>query len=175
MPVDTTASALDILAPFILPFLIMLNGAGALSLSITLLVIYFIGVPQSFEFDLDGTGYNVAAETIEIDSDLLKSSTGYTLGAGEEYNFTKELGNSFFLIPDEGIKYSLAIEYMGEDGEADIYTYPEDRDWASLGDVAKAGEHYAIVLNTSSGTSYPFTASLVADWEERVDIDNDFN
>ena len=135
----------------------------------------FVGVPQSLDYDFEGSRCTVSAETVRINEDLFTASEDFYLGTGMEYNFTKELGNSFMLIPSDGIKYSIAIEYMGEDGESDIYTYPEDSDWASLGNVAKAGEHYAIVINTSSGTSHPFTASLVADWEEKVDIDNDFN
>lgn len=135
----------------------------------------FIGVPQSMEFDIDGTGGSVSPETVSINADLFAGSDGFDLTAGKEYNFTKEMGSSFYLIPDEGIKYSLAIEYIDEEGETDIYTYPEDGDWASLDGVVEAGGRYAIVLNTSSGTPYPFTASLVADWEDKVDIDNDFN
>jgi hypothetical protein len=64
---------------------------------------------------------------------------------------------------------------VGEDGEADIYTYPEDSDWAELGDVVKAGERYAIVINASSNNAQIFTASLMSDWEEKVDVNNDFN
>ncbi len=135
----------------------------------------FIDVPQSLDLDIDGTGYTAAAEKVDINADLLASSEGLLLEAGMEYNFTKESGNSFFLIPDEGIKYSIAIEYIDEEGETDVYTYPEDGDWASFEDVVAPGERYTIVLNSSSGTSYPFTASLVADWEDKVDIDNDFN
>ena len=135
----------------------------------------FIGVPQSLDYDFDGNRCTISSETVSINADLFTASEDLHLGVGMEYNFTKELGHSFLFIPTDGIKYSSAIEYMGEDGESDIYTYPEDSDWASLGDVAKAGGHYAIVINTSSGTSHPFTASLVADWEEKVDIDNDFN
>ena len=135
----------------------------------------FIDVPQSLDLDIDGTGYTAADEKVDINADLLASSEGLLLEAGMEYNFTKESGNSFFLIPDEGIKYSIAIEYIDEEGETDVYTYPEDGDWASFEDVVAPGERYTIVLNSSSGTSYPFTASLVADWEDKVDIDNDFN
>lgn len=135
----------------------------------------FVGVPESMEFDIDGTGIMVSEETVDINADLLPSSSGILLEAGMEYNLTKEYGNSFRFIPDEGIKCSLAIEYVDPEGETDIYTYPEDGDWASFADVMAAGGKYTIVINTSRGASYPFTASLVADWEEEVDVDNDFN
>ncbi|MBR0321494.1 MAG: fimbrillin family protein [Bacteroidales bacterium] len=135
----------------------------------------FTGVPQSMEFDIDGTGSNISPETVDINADLYAGSEGFELTPGKEYSFTKEMGNSFYLIPDAGIKYSLAIEYIDEEGERDIYTYPEDGDWASLDDFVKAGGRYAILIDTSSGTPYPFKATLVADWEDKVDIDNDFN
>lgn len=135
----------------------------------------FVGVPQSLDYDFEGNRCTVSTETVQLNVDLFTASEDFYLGTGKEYNFTKELGHSFLFIPTAGIKYSIAIEYMREDGESDIYTYPEDSDWAALGNVAKAGEHYAIVINASSSTSYQFTASLVADWEEKVDIDNDFN
>ena len=112
---------------------------------------------------------------VDINADLYAGSEGFELTPGKEYSFTKEMGNSFYLIPDAGIKYSLAIEYIDEEGERDIYTYPEDGDWASLDDFVKAGGRYAILIDTSSGTPYPFKATLVADWEDKVDIDNDFN
>lgn len=135
----------------------------------------FVGVPQSLDFDFESNGCDMSKETVRINADLFTASSGFHLGSGMEYNFTKELGSSFFLIPAKGIKYSIAIEYVGEDGEADIYTYPEDSDWAELGDVVKAGGHYAIVINASSNTAHIFSASLVSDWEEKVDINNDFN
>ena len=138
-------------------------------------VIYFTGVPQSLECDIDGTDVKNSTETMDIESDLYPSSAEYLLESGKKYNFTKEIGNSFRLIPDKNIKYSLSIEYMDEYGEPNIYTYPEDTEWASFGSAVKAGGEYAIVINRSKGTLFPFTATLVKDWEDEVDIDNDFN
>ena len=138
-------------------------------------VIYFTEVPQSLECDIDGTDVKVSVETMDIEADLYLSSTEYLLESGKKYNFTKEIGNSFRLIPDKNIKYSLSIEYMDEYGEPNIYTYPEDKEWASFGSTVKAGGEYTIVINRSKGTLYPFTSELVVDWEDEVDIDNDFN
>ena len=150
-------------------------NSGAKSVTVLGAQIDFSGVPQSLEFDIDGTGYNVSSETVTINADLYSASQALELEAGNEYSFTKELGNSFYFIPAEDIKYSFAVEYVNEDGEADIYTYPENGVWATFGKVVEAGAKYAIVIDSSNGTPYPFTASLVADWEEKVDIDNDFN
>lgn len=150
-------------------------ASGARTITVLGAQIGFSGVPQSVEFDIDGTGYNLSSETVTLNADLYPSMPALELESGKEYSFTKELGNSFYFIPDEGIKYSFSIEYINEDGEADKYTYPESGDWATFGKVVEAGAKYTIVIDTSNGTPYPFTASLVADWEEIVDIDNDFN
>lgn len=135
----------------------------------------FKDVPASLEFDIDGTGYDLSSDRVEIVSELLEESAGLRLEPGEEHHFTRELGSSFLLIPSENIKYSLSLEYVGADGETYEYRYPEDEEWASFGDVMKESGKYTLVINTALGTPYEFTASLVADWEDRVDVDNDFN
>lgn len=136
--------------------------------------ITFMSVPQSLELELDGKDYFQSEQTIDIYADLLEGTTGFLLEPGADYNFTEELGNSFFLIPEQSIKYAVTLEYTDPSGETNVYTYPEDGGWAQFGENMEAGKRYAIVLATTLGSPYDFSAS-VEDWEETVDIEIELN
>lgn len=136
--------------------------------------IYFRSVPHSLRQGLDASEFVPSEQTLEINADLLEGTTGFLLEPGAVYNFTEEAGNSFYLIPDEDITYSVSLEYTDSRGEAKVYNYPEDGSWARFGDDIQAGKRYAVVLSTSVDTPYDFSA-VVEDWEETVDIEIELN
>lgn len=149
-------------------------ASGNAGIAIDKARITFKSVPQSLEIELDGADYLPSEQVVEIHTDLLEGTTGFLLEPGAEYNFTQEAGNSFYLIPDKDIMYSVTLEYTDPLGEAEVYTYPEDGSWAQFGEDIQAGKRYAIVLSTSLGAPYDFSA-VVEDWEETVDIEIELN